>query len=472
MSFFMTESIPITDSSRVGIVFVFQNRLIRLLSWRTPTQTLSFLAIYTFVCLDPHLLAAVPLAAILLSVMVPAFTSRHPPPPPQHTVSVTMPYYSTYAGPAIAPAPTIKPASETSKDFFRNMRDLQNSMADFSNVYDVMVSTITPATNFSNEVSSSALFLYLTVATCLLFISAHLLPWRLIFLLVGYGLTISMHPTAQTWLIKSRKHAQEQATLALSDAPIQEQKRIYSFPLPTTPAALRSTLASFSAITLSTTPETREVEIFELQHRPLSSSISSTNAAEWQPHVFTPSPYDPLSPSRIAGERPEGTRFFEDVQPPEGWEWASKKWELDLEAGEWVNDRLVVGVAYDVLHRDNNDQASSGTASTDSREGVSGEFGGWVWDLPPAPGGSGNRDEELWLAYGDYQVPSVGQRDDEKKKGKNKDKTKKEPAGRDWEEATRFGSSGRTGEWRRRRWVRLVKRRLMGGTTGEGGSGG
>ncbi|KAJ2982480.1 hypothetical protein NUW58_g6432 [Xylaria curta] len=43
-------------NSRIGVVFVFQARVIRLLAWRRPTHTLSFLAVYTFVCLDPSLL--------------------------------------------------------------------------------------------------------------------------------------------------------------------------------------------------------------------------------------------------------------------------------------------------------------------------------------------------------------------------------------------------------------------------------
>ena len=49
-------------NARIGIMFVFQNRLIRLFTWRTPSHTLSFLATYTFVCLDPYLLIVVPLA--------------------------------------------------------------------------------------------------------------------------------------------------------------------------------------------------------------------------------------------------------------------------------------------------------------------------------------------------------------------------------------------------------------------------
>lgn len=486
-------------NARIGIVFVFQNRLTRLFTWRTPTHTLSFLATYTFVCLDPNLLIMIPMAITLFSIMIPAFTSRHPPPPtPTITNTANREYHQHYTGPAIAPATVIKPASETSKDFFRNMRDLQNSMADFTNAHDALVNTITPATNFSDETFSSQLFLYLAILTTLSFITAHLIPWRLVFLVSGWAFTISSHPTAQLYLMKLHKQAEAQTALALSDPQMKHQKYIPNtgIPLPATPYAIQSAFAQFSEVTLSSTPETREVEIFELQHRPLASIASGNKgAAEWQPHLFTPNPYDPLSPARIAGDRPHGTRFFEDVEPPEGWEWASKKWELDLEAGEWVNERLVVGVEYGVLNRaidDDKDPAAQPPSvaadpsnpdttnpeddggrlrriSTNRRESINLDFGGWVWDLPPAPGSGVNRDDDLWLAYGDYDVPKVGvksvSKEEEKarkKREKEKDKrAKKEGVVRDWEEATRLEKRGRTGEWRRRRWVRLIKRRVM-----------
>lgn len=441
-------------NARIGIVFVFQNRLIRLFTWRRPTQTLSFLATYTFICLNPYLLAVMPLAVTLLFIMVPAFISRHPPPPPQTTTSSTTPYYNTYTGPALAPARTIKPAAETSKDFFRNMRDLQNSMSDFSTLHDTLIAFIAPATNFSDEILSSTIFLYISLLTLSLFITSHLLPWRLIFLLAGYGMTISSHPTVQEWLIKQQKRA-------VASSKATGTMKIMDMPLPSLPPRLHPLVTSLSTITLDSTPETREVEIFELQHRPLPSSFSSSSAAEWSPFLFTPSPYDPLSPARIAGDRPKGTRFSEDVQPPEGWEWHSKKWELDLEAGEWVSGRLVVGVEYDVLSQHDNGGA---TSPDGGRENVNAEFGGWVWDLPPKVG-EGGRDEEVWLAYGDYDFPARDKREEEAKrkrdKGKDKVTRNKESRGKDWEESVVCGAGGRTGEWRRRRWVRVVRRRQI-----------
>jgi hypothetical protein len=437
-------------NARIGIAFVFQNRLIRLFTWRHPSHTISFLVTYTFVCLDPYLLAVLPLAVVLLFIMIPAFTSRHPAPPPQSSTSATTPYYTTYAGPALAPARTIKPASETSKDFFRNMRDLQNSMADFSNVHDTLVALIAPATNFSDEILSSTIFLYLFFLTLALFISSHLLPWRFIFLVAGYAVVLSGHPAIQAFLLRHQKQI-----LSLPTATKKHSQpkipALFNIPLPTPPASLHPLITSFSTITLSVTPETREVEIFELQHRPMSNLSSSSLASEWSPHLYTPTPYDPLSPSRIAGDRPRGSRFFEDVLPPQGWEWHSPKWELDLEAGDWVNERLVVGVEYDALSPPSTTHRHPQGDQPERRESGSGEFGGWVWDLPPPPG-SGGRDEEVWLAYGDYDFAASQSQQAAKKTVKKEKRTK------DWEEAVRYGNL-RTGEWRRRRWVRIVRRK-------------
>ncbi len=243
------------------------------------------------------------------------------------------------------------------------------------------------------------------------------------------------HPTVQIWLQKVERTAKEKAEAL--DVGSKEGSnlsrpatKIFGFNIPTSPAALKSALASFSAITPDTAPQIREVEIFELQHR--SSSFDALE--EWKPHLFTPTPYDPLSPVRISGDRPKGTRFFEDVQPPNGWVWEGKKWELDLEAREWVSERLVTGVEFDV--------ALEG-------EAVSTEFGGWVWDLP---GPKSPTEEEMWLAYDDDRASTKTS----SKKDQNKKATYR--SGRDWEESTTW--AGRTGEWRRRRWVRLVRRRI------------
>ncbi|KAI7978164.1 hypothetical protein EIK77_009704 [Talaromyces pinophilus] len=361
--------------------------------------------------------------------MVPAFLARHPPPPSNSTLGTT-PYYS-YGGPALAPAKTIKPASETSKDFFRNMGDLQNSMADFSNLHDALVASIAPLTNFSDETLSSTLFLLLTIVTASLFLIAHLLPWRLIFFLGGNAAIISSHPTVHDFLNQIQGHKEEQVPEQKNQKPAKGETA------PKQASPITQVFGPLANISLDSAPEEREVEIFELQHRFVSSFAASS---EWETLLFSPVPYDPLSPSRIAGDRPRGCRFFEDVQAPSGWTWKGKKWELDLECREWVVERMITGVGFEV--------PGNGT----SGNSVDGQIGGWVWDLPQVETeGSMNDDEVSMMAYGDLDA-SPAKASSAASKGKSKVKGGQ---GRDWDETMQ---AQRAGAWRRRRWVRVVHR--------------
>lgn len=186
-------------------------------------------------------------------------------------------------------------------------------------------------------------------------------------------------------------------------------------------------------ISLDSFPEEREVEIFEIQYR----SLAPYSEQDWETFLFSAVPYDPLSPSRIAGDRPKGCRFFEDVQPPVGWAWKSKKWELDLDCREWVVERMITGVGFEVP----DSSYESGAASD--------EVGGWVWDLPSSSSPRGDDDVASALGYG-----ALGQVSAERKKGKRKGK---ERAYQDYEEKGNIGPNV-MGEWRRRRWVRIVHR--------------
>ncbi|KAI4636644.1 hypothetical protein J4E83_001601 [Alternaria metachromatica] len=385
-------------NSRIGVAFVAQNRLIRLFTWVQPTQTLSFLFVWTFVCVNPYLAPVLPLACGMFFVMVPAFLTRHPE-PMTNTVDIDGDLWrGSLGGPPLADAKTIKPAPEFSKDFFRNMRDLQNCMEDFSRGHDAVLSFITPLTNFQNENLSSMLYLILLVVSVLLFISAHLLPWRAIFLVLGYTLTALGHPNVQDLL------TMPETEKFISDA--EHESRSFLLTI------------SRADIELETSQETREVEIFELQHRALHDEHG-----EYEGFMFSPSPYSPLSPSRISGDRPRGTPFFEDVLPPRGWRWSDKKWTLDLLSREWVEDRCVTGVEVEV------------------------EGERWVTDL------------HYEVLESEGEKASAAKAKLKKRsgsKGSSRDiaDEEKEVLRRAWESH----APSRKGEWRRRRWVRGVER--------------
>lgn len=361
-------------NARIGVVFVLQNRLIHLFSWQRPTATLSFLAVYTLICLQPHLLPLIPLVVILFSVMIPSFLARHPTPMNDPRIE------PSYHGPPTAPASRVRPAPDLSRDFWRNMRDLQNAMEDFSRLHDSANELVTPYTNFSDEAVSSTLYLALFMLSCAAFVASHLVPWRLIALVGGWALTVAGHPRSQKVLLSSQN---------LSNLHQHSQ-------------LLQTTLRNWieTDVIMDEPAELRQVEIFELQKYHEGSNT-------WESWLFSPSPYDPLSQARLAEARPTGTQFFEDVQAPGGWKWKEKKWNLDLFSREWVEQRIITGVEIET------------------------EGERWVYDIPP---------EELEVL-------------DTSLKGKKKRIRSIPKSG--WEEGTGLEKRG---EWRRRRWTRLVEK--------------
>ena len=82
-----------------------------------------------------------------------------------------------------------------------------------------------------------------------------------------------------------------------------------------------------------------------------------------------------------------------------------------------------------------------------------------MWDLPPSLKSPGMEEHEMWLAYGEEY--DVGKRRNKEAKERIK---REAQLGRYWEEGR---WAGRTGEWRRRRWVRVVRRVSVGGSGDE-----
>jgi hypothetical protein len=104
--------------------------------------------------------------------------------------------------------------------------------------------------------------------------------------------------------------------------------------------------------------------------------------------------------------------------PPEGWEWSEKKWALDLWSRDWVEERIITGVEVET------------------------EGERWVYDI------YNEREERTGVA-------------DQPEKGSFKGVSMPHMS---WEEGD--DGTGKKGEWRRRRWVRLVKRKVTAAAAG------
>ncbi|KAK9468731.1 Peroxin/Dysferlin domain-containing protein [Lipomyces arxii] len=303
-------------NARVGVVFAFQYKVIRILAWSDPTHTFSVLAVYSFLCLYPHLFILLPVAAIVLGIMVPAYVTRHPPAPSP------LPAFPVPAdGPPLAAPVELKPVPELSRDFLMNMRDIQNTMDDFARAYDKIVGAFTRPTNFNDEAYSSAVYVTLVAFSAIALVVSAFVPWKLIFLVSG-------------WLVVSVGHPKTRRVMKSSHD-------IYMSPHEKKLASLFENLVK-SDIVLDQPPETRTVEIFELQRQ------KNTELDEWDDWVFSCSPYEPLNTDRISHRRPLGVSFIDEVLPPVGWKFTAESgWKLDLRPHEWVANRSVVAVEVD-----------------------------------------------------------------------------------------------------------------------------
>ncbi|TQS37345.1 hypothetical protein Golomagni_02183 [Golovinomyces magnicellulatus] len=316
-------------STRIGIVFAFQKKAERLLRWDTPIHTISFLAIFTFVCLNPYLITILP-PFFFLSLFTTAYIKRYPSTftMAHNSQDLITDYHNISKG-------NEKPMTERSKDFFRNMRDIQNIMESYSRLHDQITDHVLPLTDCTDELISLNLFISFFFGSFFVFFVSHIIPWQWIVLSVGWIITCFNHPVIYYQL----RYFSERVILSKSS---QIKEKINGW------------MAKNAFLGPS---DVREVEIFELQH--LSS------AGEWESWLLSPTPFTPSMQGCIRSERPKGTRFFEDVQPPSGWEWADTKWTIDLWGREWVEERIITGVeiedegerwVYDLRYDKENDE--------------------------------------------------------------------------------------------------------------------
>jgi len=195
------------------------------------------------------------------------------------------------------------------------MRDLQNSMEDFTIAHDGIVQLIGTRTNFSDERLSTLIYQSLFVFALLLLVAAKLIPWRFLALVSGWALVGSFHPDISQLIANLDKKP-------LKDAYVVVKARL--------------TRWMNEDIILDESPQKREVEVFELQQQ--------LTEGTWGPPLYSVAPYDLQSTARIAGIVPRGASRFEDVQSPKGWQWNAKLWRLDSQSQQWVEDRMITSV--------------------------------------------------------------------------------------------------------------------------------
>ncbi|ODV94504.1 hypothetical protein PACTADRAFT_35303 [Pachysolen tannophilus NRRL Y-2460] len=364
-------------SSRLDILYKLQSGITQIVTWSRPTATLTALVIYTSICCYPYLILVYPLLAVIYGAIIPNYLYRHPinksPIIPvkkrgqavfdfllvsqkshkankDNNFQSPKPSVNEATDDLLSPVsserqnsqnqrqaettkeeseePTSSKVNSTSKKLkkqmklLRNMRDLQNMSTDVISTYDQVEDFFYVTAGFEDEKSSTELFFnFLKMIFCVLFFGAFI-PWRLIFIAVGWSLVIICHPKTMKTIDKVIKLYFPQNTIIPHRLPPKLPPRIIEN----------------KSIILDESPEIREVEIFELEEQGLTP-------LQWNPYCFTTEIFDPNCELRASQQIPEGSSMIAEILPPvENWEFDSEKnWELDKD-NLWVTDREIKDV--------------------------------------------------------------------------------------------------------------------------------
>lgn len=314
-------------NSRTRLLADVQYQVARFFSWNEPAFTLTVLSLHTYICIYPNLLVCVPIVGLLLGILIPGYDKRHPPrelgiEPTDKPRKPEFDEMSEFT-PDLDPPPEY---TKQDRDVMKTLRHLQNVLTNIVKALEDFDCFVYTTGSFVNEKDSSALFVILLGILPVAVYGASFVPVNVFIISVGWLAAIACHPMFQ-------KHA-------------KQFKEDYAEYFVANEKWLEELLSAFEKreIIIDEPPENRTVEIFELQRQGLTPR-------QWDPWVFTPTIYSENSPFRISQSRPPGTRFIDDVQPPEGWHFLPEyPWELDHNTKAWTQYRDIRKVEIDIEH--------------------------------------------------------------------------------------------------------------------------
>ena len=363
-------------SKRMGGFFDIQYGLIRIVTWKQPSKTLSALVVYTATCMWPHLVLVYPLLFMLFGILVPGYVHRHP---MRHSKLIPVKkrgqsllsffndvedesIVEELVDPEDTDSESLRPVSSTStestttftpdgepiekKDKMKhvksqmalliNMRDLQNLTTDVLKGFEAADKFQYETAGFKDERLSTFIF-YIVLAACgvVLFLG-QFIPWRLIFIQAGWAGLILCHPRSKKYI----------AALSLNRAVNSQSPP----PLPPRKNPKKLTTFERSDIIIDESPEERVVEVFELQ-------MKSVLKTQWSFYRYTNNIFDCKNTTRLAGKRPNGVENLAKVYPVPGWKFDlgyANKWHIDTKPTELIYDR---GLDPEIFHiKDDSDE--------------------------------------------------------------------------------------------------------------------
>lgn len=289
-------------TSRMGVLHHTYYTAVELITWKHPSATLSFLSVYSWSCLNPRLLAVLPMLIVYMGILVPAYCVQHPPEPTSLESNPVVP-----GGPPLRDPFSTKPVPEMSDEFFLNVIDTQNLMGEYVVIYDFVAHVLDLHFLFADESHTTAVCICFLAGSIFIYCISGLLkflPWRHIFMVLGWTIFLAkfiIQSNVFDTYSSTYKPKVEQAASKLRE--LEQKEFSIDFAL-----------------------ETREAEIFEYQS--FNRRLNVWNTAGYVSSYHGVESQEPVP--------------LHAIQPPFEWEYVPQtSWRVDLSPDQWVVDHYL-----------------------------------------------------------------------------------------------------------------------------------
>ncbi|CCE61580.1 hypothetical protein TPHA_0A05050 [Tetrapisispora phaffii CBS 4417] len=329
--------------SNLTTLFDLQESIIRLITWRAPSATITLLILLTFFINYPLLTLLIPLFNLLFRNMIPSYLHRHPSNLKKYPIKIIygrsliedvttggpsnawhpksdfgkndLPSSSseaTYDSPNIINDRTSQVSvqnSNSSVEIVANLRDLQNVTSSLVKLNEELEKFFYGLAGFKDESQSTLLFFICFIS---LFASLGLfynINWPMFLITTIWTFMIAIHPKIKPLLINFIK-------IMLNKKKNNNTKNRRFKHL----------------VILDEQPEEQYVEIFEIYKKGITSY-------QWNLCVFSNQIYDPDDTVRKLEDPPHGVPTLEDITPPRTWTFdENSNWEIDKDAAGWIKE--------------------------------------------------------------------------------------------------------------------------------------
>lgn len=313
---------------KMGEVFEFQDSVVRLLTWRNSSGTVTMLILCTMICYNPMNLITMPLLYIAFGLMVPGYMQRHPlrrtlyPVRKVYGKSLLKDITDSGTGRAWHPpgaiqeysygaqtndsdSPSLEDPLSNGVEFVANLRDIQSATTATVALSESLEKFVYGTAGFKNERYSTVVFLKYIFWFCFLGIVSKFINWSLVLSFWIWYSMIKSHPKVKKMLGPFKQNAkQEVAKTKKSDG-----------------------------LVLDEPPEAKFVEVYEIYQQGITPR-------HWEFYKYSNQVFDPLDKYRKLQQPPPGVFCLDEIHPPKTWTFdENSKWEVDYNVEKWATER-------------------------------------------------------------------------------------------------------------------------------------